>query len=278
MKKTPPITNKTKIILKAILFCLVFTGLYVLFYFLKSPVYNKPGRTVHAVIGIAVGLATTLIFLKFDKKTFADIGLSFERTTLKNLFAGVVVGVGLMGLLTLSVIYFSGFKIEANNNSTLIKFLWGTLSLLPLAFMEELAFRAYPLFILKDKNGIRSSIIITSVLFAFYHIANGWSVQDSFLGAGVWGIIFGLTAVYSNGIAMPTGLHYAVNVTTSAFGINNSSFNLWVLKQKNGSTLENYQSSQLETLIPQVSLLFFGIICMEWYLRKKAAANFPGIR
>ena len=34
-----------------------------------------------------------------------------------------------------------------------------------------------------------------------------------------------------------------------------------------------FQCSQLSTLIPQISLLIFAIICMEWHLRKEASAN-----
>ena len=182
---------------------------------------------------------------------------------------GVLAGIVLMGLLTFSVIYFSNFKVETNSNSNLLNFLLCTVPFIPLAFMEEVGFRAYPLILLKDKTGIRNSIIITSLLFALYHIANGWTIQNSFLGAGVWGIIYGLAAIYSNGISMPTGMHYAANLTTSAFGISNDSFNIWILKQDNGMSLENYESSQLTILIPQISILVLGVICMEWYLRKK---------
>lgn len=134
--------------------------------------------------------------------------------------------------------------------------------------MEEVGFRAYPVSILTDKTGIRITILITSILFAIYHIANGWSIQNSFLGAGVWGIIYGLAALYSKGISMPTGIHYAANLTTSAFGISNDDFNIWTLKQSNGMTLENYQSSQLVTIIPQISVFLLGVILMEWYIRK----------
>lgn len=272
MKENTAINIRVKHILKAAIFCIVFTGLYVLIYFIKSQVYNQTERLSHAVIGIIAATVTTFLFLRFDKKTFAAIGLTVEKTTLKKFFTGMALGLGLMGLLTMSVIYFSGFTIEANKNSSLLSFCWGTLVLLPLAFMEELGFRAYPLSILKDTTGIRTSIITTSLLFALYHIANGWSLQQAFLGAGVWGILFALTAIRSNGIATPTGMHYAANLTTSFFGINSDSFNLFVLKQKDGSSLENYQSSQLETLIPQLTLLIIGICCMEWYVRKKALA------
>ncbi|MBL0270178.1 MAG: CPBP family intramembrane metalloprotease [Chitinophagaceae bacterium] len=80
-----------------------------------------------------------------------------------------------------------------------------------------------------------------AILFGAYHLANGWTLQNAFLGAGVWGIIFGLAAYRSGGIALPTGLHYAVNMTTSAFGISSGSYHLWVLKSGDGQSLANYQ-------------------------------------
>lgn len=260
---------KTMLIVKAVLFCAAFILLYLLIYFLKSLFYSPYNSVIHAGIGIFVAGMTIVAFLKWDKRTFASIGLSFSPGTPGKFLSGLVIGMGLMGLMTISVIYFSGFTIEANKNSGLFPFLGASLPLLPLAFMEELGFRAYPLVTLREKNGDRTAIILTSLLFALYHLANGWTVQDSFLGAGVWGILFGLAAVYSNGIALPTGMHYAVNLTTAAFGVIPDSSAIWILKQKDGSSLENYQSGQWETLIPQLSLLVLGIGCMEWYIRKK---------
>lgn len=256
-------------VLKAVLFCVVFTMLFMAFSFSKTFVPDKFERIAHGTIGTFAAVLTTFIFLKFDKTSFTDVGLNFEKTTLKKFILGVFAGGAIMGLLSLSVIFFSKFKIEINSNSNILYFLLCTLPLIPLAFMEEVGFRAYPLIILKDQTGIRNSIIITSLLFALYHIANGWTIQNSFLGAGVWGIIYGLAAHYSNGISLPTGIHYAANLTTSAFGVSSDSFNIWILKQDNGMTLENYQSSEMMTLVPQISVLILGIICMEWYINKK---------
>ena len=158
--------NKTaKYILKAILFCIIFTGLFIILSFSKSFVPDKFERIAHGTIGTIAALLTTFLFVKFDKKTFVDIGLVFEKTTLKKFFSGVLVGITLMGILSVSVIFFSNFKIETNSNSNIFNFLFWTLPLIPLAFLEEVGFRAYPLIILKDKTGIRNSIIITSILF-----------------------------------------------------------------------------------------------------------------
>ncbi len=255
--------------LKATLFCIVFTAIFITFSFSKSLVPGKFERLAHGILGTLAAVITTFLFLKFDKKSFAEIGLTFKKTTFTKFFLGVLFGIVLMVLSVLGVIYFSDFKIDLNTHSNIPNFIFLTLPFIPLAFMEEVAFRAYPLQLLKDKTGIRISIIVTSILFASYHIANGWTIQNSFLGAGVWGILYGIAAIYSDGISMPTGIHYAANVTTSAFGISNNSFNIFTLKQKNGDTLENFKSSELMTLIPQLAILIFGIFCMERYLRKK---------
>ena len=147
-----------------------------------------------------------------------------------------------------------------------------TLPLLPLAFMEELGFRAYPLEILKDKVGIRLSIIITSILFFFYYIANGWTISSSFYGSGVWGLVFSLAAIYSKGIEMPTGIHYAANLTTSAFGAANNTVSIWTIKQTNASTTK-YGGTDWMTILPAFALLVFAVICIELYMRRKTTAN-----
>ena len=269
MKGTLQTGFRTNYIFKSVLFCIIFTGLLVVFSFLKSFLPEKTERLAYGTIGTGAAFLTTYLFLRFERKKFADIGLRFERTTINKFFIGVLIGIVLMGLMSVGVIFFSGFKVEVNKNGNFLNFLLLTLPLVPLAFMEEIGFRAYPLITLKEKAGIRTSIIVTSLLFALYHVVNGWTVANSFLGAGVWGVVFGLSAIHSNGIAMPTGLHYAANLTTSAFGISVNPSAIWILTQNDGSSLEGYQASPEATLIPSVSLLIFGIICMGLFLRNK---------
>lgn len=261
--------SKITTLTKAVLFCATFTILFIALSLFKSFFPGSQERIAHAIVGTIAAILTTFLFLKFDRKTFADIGFVYKKPTLKNFVVGLFTGICLMGLLSYTVILFSGFKVETNAESNLANFILCTLPLIPLAFMEEVGFRGYPLIILKNSYNTRNTILITSFLFALYHIANGWTLQNAFLGAGVWGILFGLAAIYSNGIALPTGLHYGVNATTAAFGISDNSFNIWTLKQSNGLSLESYQSSKLETLLPQVGILVIGVVLMERFHRKK---------
>ena len=264
--------TRAKYIFKATFFCIVFTGVFVLLSFAKSFVPGNFERLAHGIVGTLAAFLTTLLFLKFDRRRFSDIGLVFQRNTIVKFFAGVIAGVLIMGSLATGVLYFSNVRIEVNSGSNAWHFLLMTLPLIPLAFMEELGFRAYPLEILKDKIGIRLSIIITSILFALYHIANGWTIASSFYGPAVWGLIFGLAAIYSNGIAMPTGIHYAANLTTSAFGAANSAVSIWTLKQVNTPTTK-YHGTDWTTILPASILLTFAILCLELYIRRKNTAT-----
>jgi uncharacterized protein len=262
---------KTKYIFKSVLFCIVFTGLLVIFSFAKSFIPNEFERLAHGIIGTLAAFLATVLFLRFDRKRFADIGLIFRQNTLAKFFVGVIAGGIIMGLLTMSVVYFNNLQIELNPRSNPLRFLLVTAPLLPLAFMEELGFRAYPLELLKDRVGIRLSIIITSILFALYHIVNGWSIASSFYGPAVWGLIFGLAAVYSKGIAMPTGIHYAANLTTSAFGAKNTKASIWTITQPTDAI--KHEGVDWSTILPSLVLLIFGVICMELYMRRKTRAN-----
>ena len=236
----------------------------------KSAVPGDQERLAHGIIGMLAGIAATALFLRFDKKKCSDIGLRWERLTIARFFIGVVTGLLLMGLLAASVMYFYKVHIALNPNSNLWHFLLMTLPLIPLAYMEELGFRAYPLKTLENTAGIRFSIIVTSVLFALYHVANGWTLASSLYGPAVWGLVFGLAAIYSGGIAMPTGLHYAANLTTSAFGAAGNTVSIWIISQPNASPIQQ-AGIDWATIIPSISLLVFAIIGIELYLRRKAA-------
>ena len=272
MEATLQSAVRTKSIFKSILFCVAFTGLFVLFSFTKSFFPINFERFSHGIIGTLAAFVTTALFLKFDKKRFSDIGLTFEPNTTVKFFVGVIAGVVIMGFLAASVMYFSGVRIEVNPRSDLWHYLLLTSPLIPLAFMEELGFRAYLLETLKDKIGIRLSIVITSVLFALYHIANGWTIASSFYGPGVWGLVLALAAVYSKGIAMPTGIHYAINLTSSAFGAANNTVSIWTVKPSHSATTKN-GGIDWTTILPALALLIFAIICIELYMRRRTIAN-----
>ena len=273
MEATVQGNNRLQYILKSALFCVVFTGMLVVFSFAKSFFPDSVERPAHGIIGTICAFLATIIFLRVDKKKFSDIGLTFDRSTVAKFIAGFLVGVVIMGLLAMSSLYMSGLKVELKPAGGLMHFLMATMPLIPLAFMEELAFRAYPLETIKSKLGIWPSILITSILFALYHLVNGWTIERSFLGPAIWGLIFGLAAIYSKGIAMPTGIHYAANLTTSAFASENNTTSIWIINHAESMASGNYSENDLVKIVPNLALLIFAILCIELYIRRRNAIH-----
>lgn len=256
-----------KKILKATLFAFLFIVLFFVLSLFKGLVSVNFERVIHGLIGTLAALITTVLFLKYDKLKWADIGLVYTSKTFLNFGKGILLGCLLMGALTLGVVYLSGFKMVFNSNFKIAQYFIITLHLIPLAFMEELAFRAYPLRVLQKVASPRIVVYFTAFLFGAYHIANGWTLQNAFLGAAVWGIIYGTAALYSGGIALPTGLHFACNWVTSAFAISAEKSNLFILQSAAGGSLANYQSSNLAELLPQLIVLVIGICGLELYIK-----------
>ena len=103
----------------------------------------------------------------------------------------------------------------------------GYLAILPLAFMEEVAFRAYPFLLLQKRYGIWIAQIVTSLAFALYHLPGGNSLPSVLLGPGIWGLVYGLSAAWSRGIALPFGIHVALNAGQMMMGMKGPEQAIW---------------------------------------------------
>lgn len=182
-----------------------------------APIFLEDERLTYGVFGSVIALVITFLFLKLDKKSWGDYLLSPNKKTLLRFAIGSGTGLALASIMFLSQAWFSGLDISFTN-ATIGQFLWFSLSLIPLAFMEELAFRSYAFIKLKQTYGIWIAQISISILFALYHYIGGWSLTASILGPGVWSFAFGLLALKSNGISLPTGFHFGLNLALAVIG------------------------------------------------------------
>jgi hypothetical protein len=69
---------------------------------------------------------------------------------------------------------------------------------------------------------------------------------------------------------LPTGIHYAANLTTSAFGEATGPTSIWTVKP---SVATAPKGVDWATLFPVFALLAFAIICVELYMRQKTNAE-----
>jgi membrane protease YdiL (CAAX protease family) len=254
--------SKFLIIAKVVLFCSIVTGFLKISILTIQPLLSN--NFFSSLIGPILTIVVTFGFLAIDKKSFADIGLNFERRTLRKFLAGFIMGFALISILTLFAAYISGFGIHQNQNRSLLYMLFPVLpTIIILAFMEEVAFRSYPLIILKDSLGTLTALLITSVLFGLYHVVFGWGITG-FISTTIWGLLFAILAVYSKGISMPVGFHSAINFAQLTFGLTGDPLSLWQVVNNGKSAF--LKTEQITLIIAPLILL---VCCTVVLLRNK---------
>ncbi|HEY4335838.1 MAG TPA: CPBP family intramembrane glutamic endopeptidase [Puia sp.] len=200
--------------------------------------------------GCTAALGATLLFLRIERRAFASIGLVWERRTPGRFLLGIGLGAGLYGLIVLVTAIWTGRlplpqPIDRGR-------LMGILILFLLSVAEEVGFRGYPLVRLQEALGVRLSQWVVAIAFALYHVAYGWNVWVAFTGPFVWSFAFSLAAIRWRGIAVPVGVHLAVNVLQGLFTATGNHRDVapgWV------------------TLVVEAGLLGGFLVLTEWLVR-----------
>ena len=176
---------------------------------------------------------------------------------------GSVAGVALTGLMLAVMLPPGGLAVELTPNPDYWNAIgFSIIVLFVLALMEELVFRSYSLVRLFESFGMRTSIYCTSLFFALYHGLD----PANLLGPGVWGILFGLAAIASRGIALPLGFHFGLNWMQSLFGMKTQfASSIWTIVP---GTEEGIGSAEFIGLILQLVLLATGVLLVERQIRR----------
>ena len=251
-------------------------GYWILFLGLLIPVTSQSGaifsnscsRIYFGIFGTGMALFVTWIFIKSEKKTFAEYNLVWEKNTPLKFFQGLAIGIASYALITLILVVFAGLKIQKNPEAINPWIWFWYLAILPASLMEEIAFRSYPFLKLNKAFGLRLTQLIVLIAFALEHIALGWSILGAFLGPGIWALIFGIAAVRSKGIAVPTGIHVGLNLVQSMIGGSRGGVeSVWVTSQNESP------SNNTVNLITRILVLLAGILLTEFYIRKSKKEN-----
>ncbi len=181
---------------------------------------SKPKGDLLSIF-IAV-LATFFLTFLFVIK-LSDIGLKPGIITLKRLFFGFIIGLLLAVLQALIVMAFGHLKLIMTSG-----FNWGTIVFslffyLLIAVREELVFRSYLLRTLDNKFKATFALSVMIILFILEHIVSGMSWKMAIVGSGLGGLLFGVAALKTKGIALPIGLHTAWNFGQWMTGFKNQS-------------------------------------------------------
>jgi membrane protease YdiL (CAAX protease family) len=185
----------------------------VLFIVATSPIWLMPRRfpVFHPVAMLGVVLGATLLFLWWDKRSPAELGLEPSWRLPANLIGGLIAGTLMMAVIT--VLLHAILPFEWAYNST---FLWrlavtGLVYQLISACVEELLFRGYGFERLITTIGMWPAQLVVALMFATYHLLNGYAWQVAFTGSVIGSLMFGLVFVRTRSVMAATGFHAAAN-------------------------------------------------------------------
>jgi len=226
-------TSVSRAILLPIAFTLVLAGAS----FLKQLLPPQFERISYGIIGSLVAILVTWLFLKWDGKTWSALDLKWDALTLPKSLIGLLLGIVLAAFMVGIMVLCTDVTIGINDNPAILPFLITATALIPLAWMEEMAFRGYAFQQLHATIGLRNSQIIIAIIFALYHVAGGQGLVSSFLGPGCFAFVFGMARVRSGGLALPTGLHIGLNLFNASIGQHRGLNSLFVIGVENGTEL-----------------------------------------
>jgi membrane protease YdiL (CAAX protease family) len=256
-------------ITKSLLYWTLFTSLLFALSLLTALAPPHWSRLLQALLGSLAAFFLIRLFLKYEKRTFSDIGLVWDRLTIVRFLLGVLAGAAIFAVILFVLLNFTGLELKRNANTVTVQTcLAALLVIIPFALMEELAFRSYTLLKLEKTYGLLWAQIITAIAFALYHIVSGWNWTIALLGPGSWAFMFGLAAIWSRGIAVPTGLHAALNFLQVLVGMKAGKASLWTLNLKH-TTAEASAITNRVGIGIQIAILLIGLILTYLFARRK---------
>lgn len=261
---------KLHAIRRSILYWLLFLlFLFIIGAFITHQFPDSWERSIYGTFGTAAALAVTWFVLKLEKSSFGSIGLLWERKTVIRFLYGFILGSLLFALIIIPLFAFSNLTIEWNPKPITVLQALFYLSIIPLAVMEEIAFRSYPFVTLNRAFGFLPTQLIVSVMFALYHVFGGWSFESAFMGPAIWSLIFGVTTYKSGGIAIATGIHVALNVAQPMLGMRTGTYHpLWILSIKGGETEAALARVEMLGTVSQLIVLLIGVGFTLYYSGK----------
>jgi membrane protease YdiL (CAAX protease family) len=214
------------------------------------------------------------LFTRWQKLRLNDVGLVPGKSTIQRFVVGYVIGLSMSAIQALTVFGFGHLQLTIVPNITAQQIILPLSLYLFVACREELVFRSYSLRSLDYSFSSAVALLSITVIFVLEHVVAGMTWKMAAIGSGLGGILFGLSALKTKGLALPLGLHGAWNFGQWMVGFKNKA-GVWTAVVEKGYERETENVSLVAFSLVML-LAITGIVL--FYKRKgmeenKAAAN-----
>jgi membrane protease YdiL (CAAX protease family) len=208
----------------------------------------------------------TVLIVRWDGLRLNDVGAMPGRKSLHRLTFGFLLGSVLIAVHSLIVSAAGHMHWVRTSQAPAGQAVFVAVGYLCLSAREELAFHGYPLRRLQQLSGVWRAQVVVALVFAFEHVAGGWSYAQALWGAAVGSLLFGMASIATRGLAVPIGIHAAWNFGDWMRG-NRATPGVWRPEVTKGFE-DSVSSAGVLAYIAVMALATLGFWC--WYRSREA--------
>lgn len=176
-------------------------------------------RSTLATFGAGLIANTATVHL-FEHGWVSDFGLGWGNSSIKQLGAGLALGLGSVGGLTLAAIGLGLATIERVEGNSDWPFPVLLILLAAGAAGEELMFHGYGFQILTRLWSAWGTIAATGALFGIAHLLTNEGINPvGTINTALWGALLGYACWRTQGLWLPMGLHFGWNIGLVLIGV-----------------------------------------------------------
>lgn len=190
-------------------------GRALLFLLVTSPIwaFRRTFSVFHPIAMLAIVVGATLLFLVWDRREPAVLGLDPKPRRLAELGGGFVGGSVVIAVMAVALAVALPFEWARNPQFRAGVAAWSLVYLLASNAVEELVFRGYGFERMIAAIGHWPAQIVTALLFAVFHVVHGWPWDVALTSTTLASILFGLVFVRWGSVPAAAGVHVAMNWT-----------------------------------------------------------------
>ncbi|UOU98028.1 CPBP family intramembrane metalloprotease [Chryseobacterium daecheongense] len=175
-------------------------------------IFSKPfGELLSVILASLLTLAFAILFAKWEHLSLRQIGIIPGRFTIKRFFSGCLISFLAVSLQVLIVYCFNHLTLKLVHTLDIGVIFFHVMLYFFVACREELVFRSYALRALNYKFRSVFALFVITVIFIVEHLVAGMEWKMAVIGSGLGGLLFGIAALKTKGLALPMGLHFAWN-------------------------------------------------------------------
>lgn len=177
---------------------------------------KEPPEQLLGLLNLLTAVFVTFLYLRLDRRSFGEIGCSFQAGWYRDLVRGGAEGAAAI-LLIFGLLFASGLAKTRGLSTTafgpvILKLAEGFLSyLFSVAFTEELLTRGYIYHYLKGRFTVTGAVLATSAVFALMHIFNPGVTPLALFNIFLAGIVMNLLILRDGKLWSAVGFHFSWN-------------------------------------------------------------------